>query len=200
MINENWQSILKFIESNGTDSGRKWSVDLWLYSNQLDQVETLLRTFPNIQFILDHVGTPVLQHLKSEEEKNIVIQKWKEDLTQVAKHKNVFVKLSGLGMPVVSLIQPSEDVNATPSKEKIEELVKKFGPFVHYTIETFGIERCMVASNFPVDKVASSYLELYLAFSIILENYSSKEKNQLFYQTAFDVYFKSREDIFSSKY
>ena len=40
-------------------------------------------------------------------------------------------------------------------------------PFVLRTVEIFGVDRCMFASNFPVDKLFSSYDDLFNAFKAI---------------------------------
>ena len=59
---------------------------------------------------------------------------------------NVWVKISGLGM-----------VDWRWTEDSIR-------PFVLKTIELFGPDRCMFASNFPVDKLYSSFDALYGTF------------------------------------
>ena len=61
------------------------------------------------------------------------IKTWSEGMKKLASFDNVVVKLSGLNMS-------SDDLDGI-IKEAILE-----------TIDTFGVDRSMFASNFPVDK------------------------------------------------
>ena len=57
-------------------------------------------------------------------------------------------------------------------------------PFVLTIIDTFGPRRCMFGSNFPVDKLYSSYEALFDAFDMITKDFSAAERNELFAGTA----------------
>ena len=56
-------------------------------------------------------------------------------------------KLSGLAMPLGSMS------------------VDAFAPWLEHAIETFGVDRCMFASNFPVDGMHGTFDELYTTFA-----------------------------------
>ena len=60
---------------------------------------------------------------------------------------NVVCKLSGLAMPFGSMG------------------VDAFAPWLEYAIEAFGVDRCMFASNFPVDSMYGTFDELYTTFN-----------------------------------
>ena len=47
-----------------------------------------------------------------------------------------------------------------------------------YVIDSFGIDRCLVASNFPVDKLFGSYDKIFNAYKKVLEKYSDEENNK----------------------
>ena len=55
-------------------------------------------------------------------------------------------------------------------------------------IELFGPDRAMFESNFPVDKVSSSYAVVWNAFKRITANYSPTDKARLYHDTAARVY------------
>jgi predicted TIM-barrel fold metal-dependent hydrolase len=55
-------------------------------------------------------------------------------------------------------------------------------------IDCFGPERCMLESNFPVDKFSIGYHTLYNAFKKMVGGYSSKAQDQMFSQTAATIY------------
>ena len=61
-------------------------------------------------------------------------------------------------------------------------------PYVLHCIECFGVDRCMFASNFPVDKVSCSYTVLWNAFKRIVADFSAADKEKLFCGTARAVY------------
>jgi L-fuconolactonase len=59
---------------------------------------------------------------------------------------------------------------------------------VSFTIEKFGVDRCLFESNYPVDKVSCSYAVLWNSFKRLTAVYSADEKAKLFDGTAQRVY------------
>jgi len=55
-------------------------------------------------------------------------------------------------------------------------------------IETFGIDRCFFATNFPVDKLFSSYEKVWKSYFEITQNFSEEENNKLFFKNAEKFY------------
>jgi predicted TIM-barrel fold metal-dependent hydrolase len=66
--------------------------------------------------------------------------------------------------------------------------VESIRPFVLQTIDTFGIPRCMFASNFPVDKLYSDFDTLSSAFREITKHFSADERQMLFHDNAARYY------------
>jgi predicted TIM-barrel fold metal-dependent hydrolase len=66
--------------------------------------------------------------------------------------------------------------------------VESLRPYVLQVIDTFGADRCMFASNFPVDKLYSNYPAVWQAFAQIVGGASDAEKAQLFRLNAERVY------------
>ena len=60
--------------------------------------------------------------------------------------------------------------------------------FILDGVEIFGVDRCMFASNFPVDSVMSDYDTLFDAFKLVVEDFSESEKRKLFYDNAARTY------------
>ena len=67
-------------------------------------------------------------------------------------------------------------------------LFRSWRPYVETTIEMFGVNRCMMESNFPVDKESTSYCVLWNALKRITANYSMADKLALYRDTAARVY------------
>ena len=69
-----------------------------------------------------------------------------------------------------------------------EQLVEAWGEPIRWCIETFGPDRCMFESNFPVDGVSCTYADLWAAFDQIVDAFSPAERAALFAGTAQRVY------------
>jgi len=61
-------------------------------------------------------------------------------------------------------------------------------PFVLQPIEWFGAERCMFASNFPVDRLMATYDRLWQAYRDITRAFTAWEKQLLFRDNALRIY------------
>lgn len=159
-----------------------YTYDSWHYHFQNEAFTALAEAVPETTMVLDHFGTPcgvgAFEGRQSE-----VWERWKTGITAMAQCKNVVVKIGGLAMPVNGFgwhrqaLPPSSD-----------ELIAAHQPFYLHTIETFGPDRCMFESNFPVDKLSISYSVYWNAMKKITKGYSESEKNDLFYGTAARVY------------
>ena len=104
---------------------------------------------------------------------------WKAAIADLAAQcPNVHVKLSGLAM-----VSCGFDFHLRPSPPSSAELAEAWAPYVLHCIECFGVNRCMFASNFPVDKVSCSYTNLFNAMKRIVSSFSETDKNLLFFGT-----------------
>jgi len=61
-------------------------------------------------------------------------------------------------------------------------------PFVLDTIDIFGVDRCMFASNFPVDKLHADYAAIWQAFDQITAGFSEAQRRKLFHDNALRFY------------
>ena len=68
------------------------------------------------------------------------------------------------------------------------ELASAWSPYVEACIETFGVDRCLMESNFPVDGRTCGFVPLWNALKHIVRSYSDGEKAALFHRTAARVY------------
>ena len=75
-----------------------------------------------------------------------------------------------------------------PSPPTSDELAEAARPYFEQIIEKFGADRAMFESNFPVEKISSSYRVLWNAFKKVARGYSPSEKSMLFHDTASRVY------------
>jgi L-fuconolactonase len=156
--------------------------DAWLYHPQLGELADLAGAFPDTAIILDHVGGPLGYGPYGPRHKE-EFAAWKASMAGLSRHANVTVKVGGLGMPMGWF-----DFYDRPAPPTSQMLADAFKPWVETCIELFGAERCMFESNFPVDKITSSYSVLWNAFKRLAAKASAAEKKALFSGTAARVY------------
>lgn len=142
---------------------RNLSFDIQIYKHQMEDAANLANKYNDVLFILNHTGEPCYQSKE-------YIESWEQNMKKLAKCENVVAKISGLGM---------FDPNWTIDSTRI---------FVEKTIQIFGIERCMFASNFPVDKIFNSFDTYWNSFKEITKNYSENDKKLLFSSNAEKYY------------
>jgi L-fuconolactonase len=161
---------------------RKLTFDAWLYHPQLAEIAELADAFPDTPIVLNHVGGPLgySDYAGRHDEARAA---WKKSMTELAKRRNIVVKVGGLGMAMGWF-----DFYQRPKPPGSEELAGAFRPWVETCIELFGADRCMFESNFPVDKITSGYGVLWNAFKHLAAKASAAEKTALFSGTAARVY------------
>ena len=139
------------------------SFDLQIYPWQLPAAAELASRFPDTLIILNHAGMPLHQ-------RDAGLETWQRGIRAFASRPNTAVKISGLGM-----------VDWHWTTESIRPLVLE-------TIDVFGVDRSMFASNFPVDRLYSSFATLYRAFENIVADFSPDEQHLMFAANAENFY------------
>ena len=139
------------------------SFDLQVYCHQMAEAADLAAAFPGIQIMLNHAGLP-------HRARSRLLASWRRGMRMLAESPNVAAKISGLGM---------FDHDWT---------VESIRPFVLDTIEIFGTDRCMFASNFPVDRLHSDYDAIWRAFDQITARLLRRRAPPLFHDNAARFY------------
>lgn len=138
--------------------------ELMAHPDQLLAAAAGLGAFHELVVIVEHTGWP---RSNTEEERAL----WVEGMAALAGlGDNVFCKLSGLAMPLGSMS------------------VAAFTPWLDAAIETFGVDRCMFASNFPVDGMHGTFDELYTTFAAVTSGVDDDALDKLFAANAERVY------------
>ena len=106
--------------------------ELQIFASQMELGADLARAFPETTFVLEHAG--MLEDLS--EAGRLA---WRRGMRQLAACPNVCVKLSGLGTFV--------------HRASIDDIQ----PIISETVSIFGAERCVWGSNFPIEKLWTSY-------------------------------------------
>ncbi len=138
--------------------------DLMARPDQLQEAATVLAAVEDLAVVVEHTGWP-----RSDTPEEFAL--WSKGIDALAGlGERVSCKLSGLAMPLGSM-----DAAA-------------FRPWVEYAIERFGIDRCLFASNFPVDGMHGTFDELYSTFVELTSGLDAESVDKLFAANAERVY------------
>ncbi len=129
----------------------------------LAEAAQLAQDFPSQQIVLNHTGLPGDRSAEG-------IAAWRNGMATLARCPNVAVKISGLGVP-----------GRPWTVEANREIVLT-------TLDLFGPDRCMFASNFPVDGLCATFDAIYAGFRTIVRDLSADERRKLFHDNAIRVY------------
>ena len=161
---------------------RGFTYDTYHYHNRNKDFAKLAAVVSDTQLVLDHFGTPVGVGPYANH-RDEIFDIWTKDLVEIAKCDNVVAKIGGLAMPVNGF---GWDLRSRPATS--DEFVEAQRPYFLHAIECFGVERCMMESNFPVDRASLSYHVLFNALKKMVFDFSDDEKQQLFHGTAERIY------------
>jgi predicted TIM-barrel fold metal-dependent hydrolase len=125
----------------------------------LEEAAELARAFPETTIILNHTGLPADRSPEG-------LAGWRAAMAGFAIEPNTRVKISGIGLA------------------KKPWTVEDNRPVVLDTIRIFGADRCMFASNFPVDGVVASYDTIFDGFRAIVAHLPDADQRKLFCENA----------------
>jgi L-fuconolactonase len=138
--------------------------ELMAQPDQLQTAAAKLAGFEDLSVVVEHTGWP---RSDSDEERAL----WEAGILALAGvGDNVVCKLSGLAMPLESMA------------------VEALSPWLDFAIDAFGADRCMFASNFPVDATYGTFDDLYETFSDVTAGLDGESRDKLFAGTAARVY------------
>jgi predicted TIM-barrel fold metal-dependent hydrolase len=129
----------------------------------LGEAAELARAMPGLCIVLNHTGVPG-------DRSAAALAIWRDGMAAVAGEPNTRVKISGIGLP-------GQPWTVAANKS-----------IVLTTIELFGADRCMFASNFPVDSICASYDTIFDGFQAIVAHLPVGEQRKLFRDNALREY------------
>ncbi len=180
---EHMMATPEFRSGASTLARMGFSFDAWLFHHQLAELAALARAVPDLTIILNHLGGPlgVGPYGQAREQARA---DWQAAMRLVATCPSVVLKVGGIGMDVYY----GTGWTAADVPPGSEEAAAYWGDDVRFCIDTFGPDRCMFESNFPVDRQALTYPVLWNALQIMAADYTDTEQDALFYGTATRAY------------
>jgi predicted TIM-barrel fold metal-dependent hydrolase len=153
-----------FAQNIGSLNNYGLSFDLCVLASQLPIAIHLASLCPDVMFILDHCGVPRV--------KDRILDPWHSHIAELAKLPNVCCKVSGLV------------AYADPAGWTEDDL----RPYVEQVISSFGWDRVLFGSDWPVCTLSASYTQWVEALHSITQNAGAANQRKLFYDNAIRVY------------
>jgi L-fuconolactonase len=138
--------------------------DILIYSRQLPFATQLADRNPNQMFVLDHMAKPKIRTGE--------ISPWREDIQELARRPNVFCKLSGMV------------TEADWNHWAIQDL----RPYFEIALDSFGPERLLAGSDWPVCTLASGYGRWWATLREMVSGLSQSEQQNILGANAIRVY------------
>jgi len=129
----------------------------------LHEAAELAADFPVTQMIINHTGLPAVRSEAG-------LAGWGKAIRLAAQLPNIAIKISGIGL---------KDQPWTVENNR---------RIVLETIDAFGPDRCMFASNFPVDSLVADFDTIFNGFKTITSDFSFGDRKKLFHDAAARIY------------
>ncbi len=144
---------------------RELHCELQGFPNQFDYFSELVGSLPQVRFCLVHAGLLTGGDPAS-------IELWEQGLGRLAPLKNLFVKCSGVNNVNWGAPRPYAPV------------ARQYNTL----LDMFGADRCFFGSNFPVEKLKSTYTSLLATVKMALAHRPATEQRAFFHDTAARFY------------
>lgn len=141
-----------------------YTYDILIFTDQINYATELVAAFPDQKFVLDHIAKPLI--------KDGDINDWAKDINALARHENVWCKLSGM---------------VTEADWKNWE-TGHFTPYLDVVTAAFGTTRLMYGSDWPVCQVAATYGQVKGIVDEYARQFSKDEQKLIFGGNAVSFY------------
>ena len=141
-----------------------FTYDILIYPHQLSVSIEFVRKFPTQKFVIDHLAKPEI--------KNGNIQSWKKEIREIAAMENIHCKISGM-------VTEADWQKWTYANVE---------PYLDVVFESFGIDRLMYGSDWPVCLLAGSYEKQLSITESYINSLSDTEQNKIMGANAFNFY------------
>ena len=129
--------------------------DILIFPHQLGATLELVKKFPNQKFVIDHIAKPYI--------KDGFFEGWAVMMREIAKHQNVYCKISGM-------ITEADYKTWTP---------EQVHPYMKLVLESFGAGRVMYGSDWPVCLVAGNYSMVMALVTDFITDLSQEQQNAI---------------------
>ena len=159
---DNYLTDPNWIENYSLLSAHNLTYDMQVLPHQFTRAYDVIKANPTVPVVVDHCGNLF-------ERDEATMKLWRDGMALFASLHNCNIKLSGLNMVHI-------------------ESDKEYKTIIQTLIALFGVNRCMFASNSPVDKVNATYKQQMDSMNFSIADYTLEEKRDLMANNANKFY------------
>ena len=141
-----------------------YTYDILVFPHQLGATLEFVKLFPHQKFVIDHIAKPYI--------KDAYFEGWAVLMKEIAKHENVYCKLSGM-------------ITEADYKSWKPEQIR---PYMEVILNAFGTKRVMFGSDWPVCLVAGNYQQVKLLVTNFISQLSTIEQSAIMGENATSFY------------
>ncbi|MEO2047502.1 MAG: amidohydrolase family protein [Pirellulales bacterium] len=144
---------------------KQFPFEFLTYPRHLPHVVEALHRTPRLHALVDHLSKPPIAAKE--------LEPWKSLMTEVASFQNIYCKLSGM-------ITEADPISWSPDDLR---------PYIEHVYDSFGADRVMFGSDWPVCLLAGSYAEVCNALRVVLDDQlDSEQMEKLFFRNGMRFY------------
>ena len=144
--------------------------DALVLPQHLKPLAEFRQRYPSLRVVVDHGAKPEIR--------NQSFQPWAEHMAAIAGFPQTFCKISGL-FTEARADQDTEDLR----------------PYVEHILSTFGPERCLWGSDWPVVNLAADYDRWFESFRTLTQTLSDAQRRQVLGENAAGGYPRIRHGL-----
>ena len=148
--NEDWIMDPKVIKGLKTLSERQINFDFLVRPNHLKYIFEVYEKIPKLNGVIDHIAKPII--------KENIFEPWAENISELSKIDSLNCKISGM----VEEMNESQEISILKN-------------YTDHVIESFGHDKVMYGSNWPVCLTKKSYSEVLEIAKSISNNLEPEE-------------------------
>jgi L-fuconolactonase len=153
-----------FVNGIKTIGKYNYTYDILIYPEHLPAALELVKQCSTQKFVIDHLAKPAIKAGK--------IKDWEVEIRKIAELENVCCKLSGLVTEANWQTWTLNDLK----------------PYLDVAFDSFGPDRLLFGSDWPVCLLAGKYQEVLQAIECYIERLSTTEKVKIMGLNAVDFY------------
>jgi L-fuconolactonase len=138
--------------------------DILIFEKHLPAAMQFVDRHPNQIFVLDHMAKP---RIAAHE-----LEPWRKNISELSRRQNVYCKLSGMATEADWAGWTESDLR----------------PYVDAVLNTFGPQRIMAGSDWPVCLLATTYAKWFETVDRLIAQLSATEKSRILGGTAIEAY------------
>nr|QGJ83563.1 amidohydrolase family protein [Opalinidae sp.] len=137
--------------------------DILIFHRHLKVAIEFVKKFPDQAFVLDHIAKPDI--------KNHVMEPWATDIKKLSEYKNLYCKISGM------VTEANKD-----------EPYESFVPYLDVIFNSFGVDRIMFGSDWPVCTINMDYSGVHSMIQRYISKYTKEEQDKILGLNAIKFY------------